>query len=88
MPEGVAAQQLLLIKVVAGVDGLGDPAFQSGHLLISWRQSSDRDQDAAQVLDRFAGRQRVEGLVGEFGVVQAAQDRRGGAFVTVLPTTA
>jgi hypothetical protein len=39
----------------------------------------DRDQDAAQMIDRLAGGQRVEGVVGEaFAGVQVAQDGRGG----------
>jgi hypothetical protein len=37
MPDGVAAQQLLLVGVGAAVDGRGDLPLQPGHLLITRR---------------------------------------------------
>jgi len=56
---------LLLARVGAVGDGLSDPAFQPGQLLISRRQGSGSHQHAAQVLDRLAGRQLVQGPVAE-----------------------
>ena len=82
VPDGVVVQHVLLAGVAAAVDRCGDPAFQPGHLLIAVGQRPDGDQDAAQVLDRLAARQRVEGGVSEPGPgVQALQDRRRRALV-------
>lgn len=77
VPDRVMMQHVLLGGVAAAVDRGGDPAFQPDHLLIAVGQRPDGDQDAAQVLDRLAGRQRVEDGVSEPGLgVQALQDRR------------
>jgi hypothetical protein len=65
VPDGVVVQQVLLAGVAAAGDHGGDPAFQPGHLLITVGQRSDGDQDAAQVLDRLAGRQRAESGMGK-----------------------
>lgn len=49
VPDGVAVQQVLLVGVVAACDGVGDPAFQPGHLFVAGRECPDGDQDAAHV---------------------------------------
>ena len=79
VPDGVAVQQLPLLGVRSLRDDLGDPALQPGHVLVAGLQRADGDQDAAQVLDRFAVGHLVEGGVGELfaGRFQAAQDGRG-----------
>jgi hypothetical protein len=82
VPDGVVVQHVLLAGIAAAVDCGGDPAFQPGHLLITVGQRPDGDQDAAQVLDRLAGRQRVQSGMSKPGLgVQALQDRRRRALV-------
>ena len=79
-----------LLGVGAVGDGVGDPAFQPDHLLVAGRQRADRDQHAAQVLDRLAGGQFVERLVREHALagLELAQDRgaalRSSQAATVL----
>ena len=83
LPDGVAVQQLLLVRVAPVGDGGGDPAFQPGELFIAGCQCAGGDQDAAQMLDCLAGRQFVESVVAQ-GLGSAGerpQDRRGGAVV-------
>ena len=83
MPDGVAVQKFPLGAVTAAGDGNRDPAFQPGHLLIAWRQGSDGDQHAAQVLNRLSGGQFVEGFMGQRPRpgLEITQDLRGGAPV-------
>lgn len=81
VPDRVTVQQLLLVGVSAIGDSVADPPFQPGHLLVARRQRPDRHQHAAQVLDRLAGRQRIQRLVREGLTRQLAQDRWRGAFV-------
>ena len=63
---------------------LGDPAFQPGQVLIAWRQRPGGDQDRAQVPQRLAVGQLVEGGVGERPLAGAelAQDRRGALLLS------
>ena len=87
VPDGVAVQQLLLAGVGAAGDDAGDPAFQPGHLLIAWRQGPGGDQDAAQVLDRLAGGQLVEGAVGERSSRPARAGSPGRRSCSARPAT-
>ncbi len=80
VPDGVAVQQVLLVGVGAVGDGAGDPPFEPDHVLVARRQDSGRDQDAAQVLDRLAGGQVVEDLVGEGALGDVTQDLGCGAL--------
>jgi hypothetical protein len=81
VPDGVAVQQLALARVGAFGDGPGDPGLQPGQLLIAGRQGAGGNQDRAQVPQRLAVGQFVEGGVGKRSLAGAelAQDRRGGA---------
>lgn len=65
VPDGVAAKQLLLGGVVAVADGAGGPALQPGQLLVTCRQHARGDQHGAQVPERPAVGELVEGGVGE-----------------------
>ena len=60
VPDGVAVQQLPLPGIVAFGEGACDPAFEAGQVFIAGRQGTGGDQDGAQVLDRFAGRELIE----------------------------
>src|SRR5258708_108240 len=53
VPQAVAAQKVLFGGVGAGGDEVGDPALQSGHLLIAVGQCGGGYEDAAQVFDGF-----------------------------------
>src|SRR5450759_482761 len=82
MPDGVAVQQLLLVGVGSGGDRLADPALQPDQMLVPGGQCPDGDQNGAQVLDRFACGQLIQGAVGDFRAgVEVLQNRRGGASV-------
>jgi hypothetical protein len=73
--------QLLLVGIVTVGNGGGDPALESGDLLVAMGQCADGDKDAAQVFDGLAGRQFVEGGVSDFGRgVPVLQDRGGAAL--------
>jgi hypothetical protein len=65
VPDGVAVQEFPFARAGPAGDDAGDPALQPGHLLISPGQGPGGDQHAAQVLDRLAGGQLVQGLVRE-----------------------
>jgi hypothetical protein len=67
-------QQLPLLGVAAFGEGAFDPSFEAGQVFIAGRQDAGGDQDGAQVLNRFAGWELVEGgmakprSTGELGV--------------------
>ena len=83
MPDGIAVQQLPFVVIVASGDGGRDPAFEADHVLVAGRQCAGGDQDAAQVPDRFAVGQLVEGGVGQRSLAcrELAQERGGGVLV-------
>ena len=62
--------------VAAFGEGALDPAFEAGQVFITGRQCTDGDQDGAQVLDRLAGWELVEGGVADCPLTGAefAQD--------------
>jgi hypothetical protein len=50
-------QQFFVFRAGVLADGLGDPALDPRELLVADGQRRGGDQDGAQVLDGFAGRQ-------------------------------
>jgi hypothetical protein len=82
VPGGVPVQQPALVRAGASGDGLGDPGFQPGQLLVAGRQRPGGDEDRAQVPQRLAVGQLVEGLVGKRPLAGAelAQDVGDGAL--------
>jgi hypothetical protein len=56
-------QDLPLSGVAARGDDIGDPPLQLDQPLIAAGQGASRDQDAAQVSERLAGRELVQDLV-------------------------
>ena len=82
VPGRVAVQDLLLLRVSPGGDGLRDPAFELDEVLVAGGQRSGGDQDAAQVRQWLARGHLVErgvseraqacGKLGEHGLRGAA----------------
>jgi hypothetical protein len=78
-------QQLPLPGVAAFGEGAGDPAFEAGQVFVAGRQCAGGDQDGAQVLDRLAGWELVEGGVAEWPLAGAEFAQDGGDHGLVQP---
>jgi hypothetical protein len=85
MPDGVAVQQFLLAGVAAFGEGACDPALEAGQVFITGRQGGGGDQDGAQVLDRFADREFVEGGMADCPLAGAEFAQDAGDRVLVQP---
>ena len=82
VPDRVAVQQFLIVTVTEVAKGGVDPVLEPGEVFIAGGQRAGGDQDGAQVLDRFAGRHLVEGVVGQRPLApgEAGQDRGRGVL--------
>jgi hypothetical protein len=85
VPDGVLVQQLALGGATAFGDSPGDPGFQPGELLVAGRQRPGGDEDRAQVPQRLAVRELVEGGVGEGPFAGGELAQHGGVLVVVQP---
>lgn len=65
MPDGVAVQDLPLVRIGPAGEGLCGPVLQLGEVLVACWQCSGGDQDGAQVDQGLAGGQLVQRGVGE-----------------------
>jgi len=82
VPAGIPVQDLALVRVGAGGEGVADEPFETGHLLIAWRQCPGGDQYAAQVREDRGLVQAVQFAMGELAAARgdAGQHRRDGLF--------